>query len=397
MWKHLILILILGVVMTGCHKSAVPLSDFFVMQASDLHVLSPELFDDSELLKQVEQGGDGKQIRDSYSLFQAMLQTVRAEQPDALILTGDLSFHGDIVSHQLIAKDLTELQTDGIPVYVLPGNHDWTTFPYGYFGEEGVPARGTSVEEFEAIYHSFGHDQAFSRDESSYSYAVEINPTTWLLMIDTNQPGMMSRLSSSTSDWAEHMIRTAEASGIQLITASHQNLFQHHALFSRGFRMVGAENLIEALEKYPPVIHLSGHMHVQHQVEQSGVREAATSSLAIWPHHIARIRPTGYQAASIALPEEDLTASHTFFRQASIDKAMSHFSDDPPNETVALAEYVADINEAYFSGNLTTLAELKEHPMAAAWASLVGEARFADYIQAILAETATDHRIKDFQ
>ena len=46
------------------------------------------------------------------------------KQPDALILSGDLTQNGEKVNHEELAKKLRLLESQGVPVVVIPGNHD---------------------------------------------------------------------------------------------------------------------------------------------------------------------------------------------------------------------------------------------------------------------------------
>lgn len=391
--------LLLCGLMTGCsytNASVVTPTDFFLMQATDLHVLSPEMYDDSELLRQIEKMGDGKQIIGSYDLFQKLITKVKSERPDGLVLTGDIVFHGDIESYRLVAKGLQELVDEGIRVYVLPGNHDWNTTPYGYSGEEAHRIQETTVKDFEQIYHNFGPKQALFQDQASFSYVAEVNPSTWLIMLDASQPGKMSILQERTIDWLKPILKQAKDRNIQLITASHYNLFQHHPMFERGYKLIGADQLLEILTEYPPLIHLSGHLHVQHLAEQSGVSEAVTGSLSVYPHHVAEIRPTGYQAKSLLESPEEMAKAAEYFRQVTISKMLPRVIESGIDNAEDMAEFIADVNLQFFAGNLTTLPELMKTDIAKDWLNVPEDVRLGRYIHYILNEEPQDFRIKEF-
>ena len=67
---------------------------------------------------------DGKVIRYQPQLWQAFESEVLEAHPDALILSGDLSLNGEKANHLEFAEKLRKIKDAGIPVYVIPGNHD---------------------------------------------------------------------------------------------------------------------------------------------------------------------------------------------------------------------------------------------------------------------------------
>lgn len=394
--KIILLFLLCGL-LAGCQtnaKSADPQTDFFLIQASDLHVLSPEQFDDSALLKDIEAGGDGKQILASNQLFERFIDHVLQQRPDGVILSGDITFHGDLTSHQLVTAGLERLTRQNIAVYVLPGNHDWHTTPYAYFGNQAKRATATSREKFHQLYDRFGRDQAFSRDPASFSYAAEINSGTWLIMLDTAQPGMLGVISQATLDWLAELIEQARQQEIRLITVSHYNLFQHHELFERGFQMVGANQLQDLLAGYPPLIHLSGHLHIQHSLTRNNLTEVVTGAMAVWPHHVAHISQTGYQAVSLVA--EDNQAWQADFHRTSLNRMLPRLEQAGVADPLAMAEFIALVNASYFSGDLTGLPDIISSQAARDWRARTEELRLGRYIAAILDELPIDHRIKEF-
>ena len=69
-------------------------ADTRLMVVSDLHYLTPALYQDSELFLQALRNGDGKITQFGDILLQALYRQILQEQPDALIVTGDLTFNG---------------------------------------------------------------------------------------------------------------------------------------------------------------------------------------------------------------------------------------------------------------------------------------------------------------
>ena len=92
--------------------------------ATDLHYLAPTLTDGGEFFRQYIENGDGKVIPYCEEITEAFVEQVIAEKPNAVILSGDLTFNGENESHIALAEKLARIEEKGIPVYVLPGNHD---------------------------------------------------------------------------------------------------------------------------------------------------------------------------------------------------------------------------------------------------------------------------------
>ena len=92
--------------------------------ATDLHYLAPELADNGPYFQKLIASGDGKAMEHCEEITDAFLKQVLEQKPDALILSGDLTFNGAELSHATLAEKLLGIEKAGIPVLVLPGNHD---------------------------------------------------------------------------------------------------------------------------------------------------------------------------------------------------------------------------------------------------------------------------------
>ena len=121
-------------------------------------------------------------------LLEAFMDQVIEEHPSALVLSGDITMNGEKINHEELARGLMRVQDAGIPVLIVPGNHDINN-PHAavYFGEEKAETDPVTPEEFYNIYHMYGYDQAISRDDASLSYVYQLDERNRLLMLDTCQ------------------------------------------------------------------------------------------------------------------------------------------------------------------------------------------------------------------
>lgn len=77
-----------------------------LLVATDLHYLSPQLTDDSDLSHRVLTEGGGRVMAYIQEVTEAFAAEVIAAAPDALILSGDLTFNGAAVSHTDLIQTL---------------------------------------------------------------------------------------------------------------------------------------------------------------------------------------------------------------------------------------------------------------------------------------------------
>ena len=157
-----------------------------LMIASDIHYMSPSLTDYGKAYQTMADNGDGKVIQYMPQIWEAFASKVKEARPDALILSGDLTLDGEKVNHQEFAGRLRELEAAGVPVLVIPGNHDINNHnASAYFGDERTYVESVSPEEFKEIYGEFGYAEAASQAPDSLSYLYILNDTTWVMMLDT--------------------------------------------------------------------------------------------------------------------------------------------------------------------------------------------------------------------
>lgn len=92
--------------------------------ATDIHYLARSLTDGGSSFQYMVEHGDGKVVTYIEQIVDAFLEEVIAQKPDMLILSGDLTLDGEKKSHEELAGKLYSVQNAGIPVLVIPGNHD---------------------------------------------------------------------------------------------------------------------------------------------------------------------------------------------------------------------------------------------------------------------------------
>ena len=95
-----------------------------IFVVSDPHVMAPELLVEDGMAFQKVETSTEKLFRYSYDFFSAIKDTILQRKPDLVLMPGDLTKSGELVSHQVLISMLDEIREQGIKVLVIPGNHD---------------------------------------------------------------------------------------------------------------------------------------------------------------------------------------------------------------------------------------------------------------------------------
>lgn len=130
---------------------------------SDIHFLSRKLVSDGVAYRNF-QNATGRNVNDLHAVLDAVLSDFEKEKTDILLISGDLTNHGERESHLDFIEKLKPLQQRGTRIFVIPGNHD-VNIPdaKAYRGGTPTPVKATSKEEFAELYAPFGYGSALKR------------------------------------------------------------------------------------------------------------------------------------------------------------------------------------------------------------------------------------------
>jgi predicted MPP superfamily phosphohydrolase len=345
-------------------KSTLQVLDTHILLATDLHYLASDLTDKGEYFQRMLDNGDGKTTQYVTEITDAFLKQVIDQRPDVLLLSGDLTFNGAKDSHLELAGKLQKVVDSGIPVLVIPGNHDLDNRQAASFSGKGYSLVDTiSANSFASIYANFGYKDSLSYDKISLSYMYQINAKVRVLMVDVNTKEAPGKVTGTTLDWIEQQLVKAAKEKALVIAVSHQPLLEHSSLFSDNFTMENSKSLLALYEKYQVVCNLSGHMHFQHiATSAQDFPEIVTSALAITPNqygvmHLGNdtveYHTVQTDVSSIAFPTAKLSYPYEYFWGISYEKALGQIKDE--FQAPALAQYFADVNTAYFTGTLDSI------------------------------------------
>ena len=397
---------------------------YFII-ASDLHYQSPLMTDFGEAFQNFVRNDDGKVVEYVDSITDAFLAEAAEKQPDALILSGDLTQNGEKVNHEELAKKLRLLESQGVPVVVIPGNHDINHPSAASFeGTEKKKADNINAEEFYSIYREFGYDEAMDRDEKSLSYIYQADERYWLMMLDSCQYDpenkIGGRIRKETLLWMEKWLERAREEQVMMIPVAHHNLLKESTLYPEDCTLENAVQVIDLLEQYGLPVYISGHLHLQRvkkhgnggpsQAEESyGIYEIVSDSMVIPPCQYGELRwqedgSVQYEtcpvdvagwAASQGITDENLLNfpqySGDFLIETVQNQVYGALSAIPDDRKFHMAKLYGQNNSAYCAGTAVNRRDVKENQMYFYWNRYLGTSEWYENLQAMIKDTGKDH------
>ena len=218
---------------------------------SDLHYLSPDMIADTEDFEHAF-NSDRKLLKESSSVLHEMLERVRADKPDILLVSGDLTKDGEQECHAALAKQLQQLQQDvpGLKIYVINGNHDIRNYNAKNFNTpdgKAVPATRTEPEDFKQIYDFVYSDPtviatftpAEGNKAGGLSYVARPVDGLTVIAMDTcryssdntsngdDEHETSGAISADLEKWVIEQTAAAKARGDLVIGLEHHGLVPH--------------------------------------------------------------------------------------------------------------------------------------------------------------------------
>ena len=262
-------------------------------------------------------GGDPKMLEESGSIVDAALAMVEDDDPDVLLVSGDLTKDGEKLGHTQFAERLQELENEtDAEIFVINGNHDIYNYLDACTFEDGFKQSAETVtpDEFRDIYENFGYNGDFDAQyftnpnhasgevAGELSYAVDLGSYT-IVAIDsgmyspdagtgyaTNEHVTAGRIDEDLLPWVVERVEEAEAEGDTVIGLMHHGLVPHFSMEDQILSEYVVENwrdaataLADAGMRYI----FTGHMHandIARYTTTSGntITDLETGSLASW-------------------------------------------------------------------------------------------------------------------
>jgi len=298
-------------------------SNFMVAQTirigviSDLHYTHPSLIMEKGKALETYLNGDRKLLLESDALLRKTVQLLLQENPDVVLIPGDLTKDGELVSHLGVAELLKPLREKGIKVLVIPGNHDINNpDAVAFHGDRVQKVETISADEFATIYNDYGYDEAVSRDEHSLSYTSEPVDGLRVISIDACRyydNRFISKgdeedfcithgaIKPETMAWLRTEMQVAQILGKQVLVMIHHNVvehFAHQGLFAAPYMVNNFRDVQEKFMEYGIKVLFTGHFHSSDISMVEGpdghsLYEVETGSIVTYPCPYRIVEMTG--------------------------------------------------------------------------------------------------------
>lgn len=382
--KKILFCLVLLLVFSGCSNKKHLSSDKTIMVCSDLHYLSKDLYDDGSSFQRILETNDGKLIERSEEILEWLVEEVLKIKPDVFVISGDITFNGEMTSLKEVKKKLLEIQDNGIKVLVIPGNHDITSgkaysFLNGEFGE----IEGVTQLSFLEVMKDFGYEEAYKKDEDSFSYILEID-NDWLVSIDANTEGNIGTITEKTLVWLEDILSEAKDKNKRVTIISHQNVLRQNDYLYKGFVINNEEEVVSLLKKYDVRLALSGHSHIQHISTSGKLVDICNESVMLFPisYGLVNLKEEGYEYKRISNESLANEAKQRFDNDMNrgLEDRINNYEIKEEDKEI-IKEYIKDINRAIFSGDKEEIDSLKDDYRRALFDKYIDSGFLHDYLQ----------------
>ena len=283
----------------GGYSPVEPKTGYNIFVMSDIHVMAPELLVEKGAAFEKCIGSDPKLLEESGEVLETVADVVLDKRPDLVLIPGDLTKDGEMLSHQLVVSILERIRTAGIPVIVIPGNHDIDNPEGVYFqGDKTSPAERTSTEQFAQLYRDYGYTRPETvRDPASLSFTCEPLPGLVLICLDSNRyednlfkergdsidhNQTAGRLRPATLEWMWQQADAARAVGKQVVAMQHHNAVEHfdgQAKLQAPYVVADYQKVAEAMMEHGIHLVITGHQHLQDIAQYKVRTDAKTDSL----------------------------------------------------------------------------------------------------------------------
>lgn len=259
-------------------------SAYTIAVISDIHYMDPSLLPDTgstafkEYLKT-----DGKLLAESDAIMKEVVGELlhASPKPDLVLIPGDLTKDGELVSHQSVSKYLSQLVNAGIKVRVINGNHDINS-PHSdmYIASTTQNVANIDPVGFKTMYENCGYSDALYTDPSSLSYVSEPLPGLWIIAIDDCKywdgiaPGLMvgGNIKQETMTWILARLAESKAKGKTVFGMMHHGILNHFTGQESRFKdfVVNRSSTVsDSLMNAGLKIMFTGHFHANDIVKKT--------------------------------------------------------------------------------------------------------------------------------
>lgn len=242
-------------------------------------------------------------MRASEEAFKKALDIIeKDEDTNTVIITGDLTNHGERYSHDEVTAILKEITEKGLNPYVVTDSHDYPDFAVHDIDENGKKVRFTDHlkrEEVVPMYYPYGRDKGFDSFTDDTTYIAEILPGLYYIALGYvfDSQGRGSVFTDELMAWVKGHVEKIKAKGGTVICGTHRPIVAPspaYEVMGKGNTFFGGEDRAKEFADMGVRLFFSGHTHIQCMKEiisdnGNKIYSVQTSSLAGFPPKMRKI------------------------------------------------------------------------------------------------------------
>lgn len=347
---------------------------------SDTHLIADCLHDNGAAFTNIQKSSQGKDLVYQETALKAFCRLINEKKPAAIVVTGDVTFNGELISARKFQEIFSKLTATKL--LVLPGNHDiFDGWARSFKGDQQLHTSQISPEQWREIFHSSYHC-ALKKEQHSLAYSVQLKPQYLLLLLDSNLYGKREALGAPLTEgeisdqqlvWLEGQLKFAQQHQLKPLLFMHHNLYVHNPAVNKGFVLNNADRLRRICEDYNLKAVFSGHIHAQNiagPLDPTPTTEIVTSSFCSFDqgYGIIKLTPNqltyqrhAFNMTPYLTPKErennTLVNFHQYLKELQIRSLISNSkqTDQAEQNTSPLLKKInhlmIEMNYNYFTGH----------------------------------------------
>lgn len=264
---------------------------------TDTHYYSKNNYDSDPW--SLPQWNDQIAMRESEEIIKKAFSIIKNDkEAEAVILTGDITHHGDKESCDEMLSILESTEKSGKNVIAFIDSHDY--FPEGIrFDKNGkpYPKKATTREIVQRLFTKFNTDKAIDIYKDNFSCVIELNENLRFFILSYESSEKGPYISDEYFEWVKLQANKAKQEGRLLIAGIHPPLISPNPAYSimgKGNIVVDSEKVAKKFANAGIPLVLCGHSHMQaiNHIENSDGSKlycVSTASLVGSPPKMRRI------------------------------------------------------------------------------------------------------------
>lgn len=222
---------------------------------------------------------------------------------NTVIITGDLTNHGEAYSHEEVRDILREFTKKGGNPYVYTDMHDYPYFSIYGFDESGerVPTEHLPEEEVKKMYAPFGRDKACDTFDDGTTFIAEMLPGLYHIVLGYDAEDKKSKhhpfFPDELMEWVKIQVEKVHEKGGFVICSTHRPIVAPspaYKIVGKGHSFTDGEERIRQLADMGVRLFFNGHTHIQCLKEITSekgnkIYTVQTSSIAAFPPKMRKI------------------------------------------------------------------------------------------------------------